>query len=146
MEQITPEAYLAGYPPDIQQTAAALRRLVREAVPDAIERVRVGWHLIGYDLPIRRYGVYFAYVAPEPSHVHLGFEYGAYMDDPDGLLQGAGLTRQVRWLTFASTAEIPRDPAIALVREGARVAALTRGERLARLLDRPDGGRAFEAG
>ena len=52
-------------------------RIIREAVPDAIERVRVGWHLIGYDLPLRRYGVYFAYVAPEPAHVHLGFEYGA---------------------------------------------------------------------
>ena len=54
------------------------------------ERVRLGWHLIGYDLPLRRYGVYFAYVAPEPVHVHLGFEWGAFMGDPPGLLQGAG--------------------------------------------------------
>jgi hypothetical protein len=135
MEQIPPEAFLDGYPPVMQETAAALRRLVREAVPEAIERVRVGWHLIGYDLPLRRYGVYFAYVAPEPIHVHLGFEYGAFMNDPMRLLQGAGITKQVRWLTFTAPEQIDRDAAIALVREGAHVAALTRGERLTRALD-----------
>jgi len=136
MEQITPEAYLAGFPPVAQDTAAALRLLVREAVPDAIERVRIGWHLLGYDLPLRRYGVYFAYVAPEASHVHLGFEWGAYMNDPGELLQGAGVTKQVRWLTFSAPGDIDPEPTIALVREGARIAALTRGERLAIALDR----------
>ncbi|HET9347167.1 MAG TPA: DUF1801 domain-containing protein [Candidatus Limnocylindrales bacterium] len=138
MEQITPDAYLAGYSPVIQETAAALRRLVRQAVPDAIERVRVGWHLIGYDLPLRRYGVYFAYVAPEPAHVHLGFEYGAFMDDPEGLLQGAGITRQVRWLTFSSPEQIDLELTIALIREGARVASLTRSERLGLALDQEE--------
>ena len=136
MEQIPPEAFLDAYPLVMKDTAAALRALMRDAVPDALERVRVGWHLIGYDLPLRRYGVYFAYVAPEPTHVHLGFEYGAFMDDPDRLLQGEGVTKQVRWMTFTSPAEIDPEPTMALVREGARVAALTRGERLAIALDR----------
>lgn len=135
MEQITPDEYLAAYPPVVQETAAVLRRLVRVAVPEAIERVRVGWQLIGYDLPLRRYGVYFAYVAPELAHVHLGFEYGAFMHDPDGLLQGSGITRQVRWMTLSSPRQIDQEPAIALIREGARVAALTRGERLGQALD-----------
>ena len=139
MEQITPDEYLAGYPPVIQETAAALRALMREAVPDAIERVRVGWHLLGYDLPLRRYGVYFAYVAPEASHVHLGFEWGVYMNDPGALLLGAGVTKQVRWLTFNAPGDIDPEPTIALVREGARVAALSRGERLAIALDRQVG-------
>jgi len=138
MEAIPPAALLDGYPPATQETARALQALVREAVPDAWERVRVGWHLIGYDLPLRRYGVYFAYVAPEPDHVHLGFEWGVFMSDPQRLLEGEGVTRQVRWLTFTSPDEIAWEPTIALVREGARVAALTRGERLARALDRED--------
>lgn len=136
MESIPPEALLDGFPPVMRETAHALRLLVREAVPDAWERVRVGWHLIGYDLPLRRYGVYFGYIAPEPVHVHLGFEWGVFMSDPEGLLQGEGVTKQVRWLTFASPQEIARDATIALVREGARVAALTHGERLAQALDR----------
>jgi hypothetical protein len=132
MEAIPPEALLDGYPPLMRETAAALRELVREAVPEAWERVRVGWRLIGYDLPLRRYGVYFAYIAPEAAHVHLGFEWGAFMTDPAGLLQGGGLTRQVRWLTFEAPDDIDREPTIELVRESARVAALTREERLAR--------------
>jgi hypothetical protein len=138
MEAIPPDALLDAYPPVTQETAHALQALVREAVPDAWERVRVGWHLIGYDLPLRRYGVYFAYVAPEQEHVHLGFEWGVFMSDPQRLLEGEGVTRQVRWLTFTSPDEIAWEPTIALVREGARVAALTRGERLARALDRED--------
>jgi hypothetical protein len=109
---------------------------MREAVPDVLERVRVGWHLIGYDLPIRRYGLYFAYVAPEADHVHLGFEYGAFMEDPAGVLHGAGLAKQIRWLTFDRLDDIDVERTIALVREGARVAALTRAERLALALDR----------
>ena len=138
MEAIPPEALLEGFPPVMRETAHALRALVREAVPDVWERVRVGWHLIGYDLPLRRYGLYFAYVAPEPDHVHLGFEYGAFMVDQQALLQGAGVTKQVRWLTLKSPDEIDREPTMALVREGARVATLTRVERLAEALDREE--------
>jgi hypothetical protein len=135
MELIPPDRFLEGYPRAAQETAAALRRIVREAVPDVIERVRVGWQLIGYDLPGRRYGLYFAYVAPELSHVHLGFEYGAFMDDPLGLLRGSGVTKQVRWLTFARPEDIDARQTIALIREGARLATLTRGERLRLALD-----------
>jgi hypothetical protein len=135
MEPIPPEALLDGYPPVMQETAHALRAIVREAVPESWERVRLGWHLIGYDLPLRRYGVYFAYVAPEAAHVHLGFEWGAFMADPARLLQGEGITKQVRWLTFTAPDEIDPEPTIELVREGALVAAMTRGERLARVLD-----------
>ena len=131
MEQIPPEALLDDYPEPVRDTAAALRAVVREAVPDAIERVRIGWRLVGYDLPLRRYGVYFAYLAPDADHVHLGFEYGAFMADPRGLLQGVGVTRQVRWLTYASPGQIDREATAALVVEAARVAALTRAERLA---------------
>ena len=139
MQQIPTDAYLDGFSPLVRATAQELRRLVREAEPDAIERVRVGWHLIGYDLPIRRYGLYFAYVAPEADHVHLGFEYGVFMDDPRGLLKGAGLTKQLRWLTFASPDEIDVELTTQLVREAARVAGLTRGERLALDLERSAG-------
>jgi len=136
MELIPTDAYLEGYPAAVRATAAALRGLVREAVPDAIERVRAGWQLIGYDLPVRRYGLYFAYLAPEQTNVHLGFEYGAFMDDPSGLLSGAGVTSQVRWVTFDRPSAIDADSTIALVREAARVAVLTRGQRLALVADR----------
>jgi hypothetical protein len=95
-------------------------------MPDAIERVRPGWRLIGYDLPVGRSTVYFAYVAPETEHVHLGFEWGVLMDDPRGLLQGEGITTQVRWLTFHDDGPIDAAACIGLVQEAARVAVLRR--------------------
>ena len=138
METMPPEALLAPYPPGHQEIANALRRLVKRAVPDAIERVRPGWGLIGYDVPVGRRTRYFAFVWPEPEHVHLGFEHGVLIDDPDGLLQGAGVTKQVRWLTLNRLEDIREAEFQVLVREAARVAAMSRSERVARLVDREE--------
>jgi hypothetical protein len=134
---LPPEAFLAGYPDGIRAAAETLRAIVRRAVPDAIERVRGGWRLIGYEVPVGRRSRYFAYVAPEPMHVHLGFEYGVWMEDPDGLLRGSHLgLRKVRFTTFADGEPIPEAALERLTREAARVALLSRGERLARAFDR----------
>jgi hypothetical protein len=130
MDRIPPEALLHDFPAPMQAIAQRLRAIVKRAEPDAIERVRPGWRLIGYDLPVGRKAIYFAYVAPENEHVHLGFEWGILMDDPDGRLLGQGITRQVRWLTLRSEREIDEPAFEALVREGARVATMTRAERM----------------
>ena len=122
----------------MQAIAHRLRQVVKTAIPDAMERVRPGWRLIGYDLPIRKNGVYFAYVAPENHHVHLGFEHGWAMADPHGLLQGEGITRQVRWLTFVDPDEIDVERCVELIHEAAAVAAMTRGERMLRSMDGGD--------
>ena len=65
MDPIRPEIFLEGYPPGIRSAAERLCAVVREAVPDAIERVRPGWRLIGYDVPVGKRTRYFAFVAPE---------------------------------------------------------------------------------
>jgi hypothetical protein len=144
VDSIPPEALLAEFPPDIQEGAETLRAVVRRAVPDAIERVRGGWRLIGYEVPIGRRSRYFAYIAPEPIHLHLGFEYGAWMADPDRRLEGAHLKlRKVRFLTFQPGQPIPEAVCLVLLHEAVRVAAMSRDERLAVALDRdwaPDGG------
>lgn len=137
MDGIPPEALLAGYPEPMRRIAERLRSVVRDELPDAIERVRAGWRLIGYDVPADgRRTVYCCYVAPEPEHVHLGFEYGVFMLDDDRLLLGRGITRQVRWLTFRDGDPVAVQELQGLVREGARVARLSRGERLVSVLDR----------
>ena len=106
-------------------------------MPEAVERVRPGWRLIGYDVPVRRRTAYFAYVAPENEHVHLGFEHGVLLRDVDGLLQGAHLgLRKVRYVTFRPGDPIPARQLQALTREAARVAPLSPAERLALRLDR----------
>jgi len=105
---LPPEAFLAGYDEPIRALAETLRSVVRRAAPTAVERVRPGWRLIGYDLPVGRRSVYFAFVAPEPIHVHLGFEHGIFMADPDSRLEGAHLRlKKVRFTTFEPADDIP---------------------------------------
>lgn len=122
---VPPDLFLSGYAPDIQDLAECLRRVVREAAPDAIEGVRAGWRLIGYDLPIGRRTRYFAFVAPEPEHVHLGWEYGVWMADPEGILRGAHLKlKKVRYVTYRPGDEVPTELLIRYTREGAELAEL----------------------
>jgi hypothetical protein len=136
-DSIPPEALLADFPDGIRAAAETLRAVVRRAVPSSIERVRGGWRLIGYEVPVGRGSRYFAYIAPEPIHVHLGFEYGAWMADMDGLLEGAHLgLKKVRFTTFTAGQPIPTKALEALTREAARVSVLMRGELMARAFDR----------
>jgi hypothetical protein len=125
-EPIPPDLFLSAYPDEIRDVAELLRSVVREAVPEAIERVRTGWRLIGYDVPVSaRRTRYFAFVAPEPIHVHLGFEYGAWMADADDLLRGAHLhLKKVRFVTYMPGDAIPTEALAALCREAAALAAL----------------------
>ena len=129
-ESIPPDLFLSGYQPEIREVAERLRAVVRDAVPEAIERVRSGWRLIGYDVPVGRRTRYFAFVAPEPQHVHLGFEYGIWMADPDGLLLGAHLDlRKVRFVTYEPGDSIPTDALERYTREAAELAAVRLSER-----------------
>ena len=135
VDDFPPEALLDDFPPPMQAIAHRLRDVVKAAMPEAIERVRPGWRIIGYDLAVGKRRVYFAYVAPEVGHVHLGFEHGWAMADPDRLLQGEGITKQVRWLTFEDGDAMDIERFVELVREAARVALMTRGERMLRSMD-----------
>jgi hypothetical protein len=128
-ESIPPDLFLSAYSPEIQEVAERLRGIVREAAPDAIERVRTGWRLIGYDVPAGRRARYFAFVAPEPEHVHLGFEYGIWMADPDGILRGAHLDlKKVRYVTYEPGDAIPTELLLRYTREAAEVAAMGRSQ------------------
>ena len=136
-DAIPPEAFLSSYPDGIRDLAEQLRAVVRRAAPDAIERVRLGWRLIGYDLPVGRRTVYFAWVAPEPIHVHLGWQHGTFMADPDRMLEGAHLRlKKVRFVTFRPDDEIPEAAMVEFTLQAARLAAMSSEERLALTLDR----------
>jgi hypothetical protein len=136
VDPFPPEALLDDFPPPMQAIARRLRAIVRAAIPNVVERVRPGWRLIGYDLPIARRSVYIAFVSPEVGHVHLGFELGWAMRDPRGLLQGQGITKRVRWLTFTSVDQIDDASCAELLDEAVRVATMTRDERMLRSMDR----------
>jgi hypothetical protein len=126
LDSMPVEAFLDGFSPAHREIAERLRSMVLDAVPDATERVRVGWRLIGFDLPVGRRSVFFAWVFPEKEHVHLGFPAGVVIDDPTGVMSGAGITKRARWLTWKTGDPIDADLAIRLVLAAAAVARLPR--------------------
>ncbi len=129
MDPIPPDAFLDAFPPAIAHIGHQLRAAVLAVVPDALERVRPGWHLIGFDVPNGRRTAYFAWVLPERAHIHLGFERGVLMADPDRRLEGAGITKQVRWITFEAGDEVDAGDLAPLIVEARRAASLSKEER-----------------
>ena len=137
MEPIPPELFLESYPPGIRRAINRLRAVVKRAVPDAIERVRPGWRLIGYDIPVGKRTRYFAFVWPEPEHAHMGWEHGILMDDPEHILRGAHINlRKVRYVTYEPGEAIPEATLVEYTRHAASLARMSREERIARELDR----------
>jgi hypothetical protein len=131
MDPIPPEALLADYPGPMREIAEWLRGVVRRAVPGATERVRAGWRIIGYDVPVgRRRSVYFAWIMIERVHVHLGFPQGVLMA-PNRLLDGAGITKRARWTTMSPNNLIAEAELATLAREAVEVTSLSRAERFA---------------
>jgi hypothetical protein len=118
------------------ELAISLGALVRAAVPDAVERVRPGWRVIGYDVPIGRgRAAFFAWVMPQPEHVHLGFPRGVLLRDSEGILEGAGVTKLARWVTARSAGDIDIERFSALVREAAALAPIPRAAGLVWVVD-----------
>jgi hypothetical protein len=138
MDAIPPELFLDGFPASIAVIGQRLREAVVDALPDALERVRPGWNLIGFDVPNGRRTAYFAWILPERKHIHLGFVHGVLVADPDRRLEGAGITRRARWFTFEPGDEVAKGSLAPWIREAARVAALPRAERAIALMAAAD--------
>ena len=138
MDPIPVEVFLESFPPPIRAAAEALRGLIRRIVPDADEMVRPGWGVIGYNVPVRRGAPYIGGVFPQQEHCHLLLEQGVLLADPNHLLEGAGVTKRVRWLTFNRPADVTAqaDAIVALLQDAVRVAAMSRGERQLLAMDR----------
>jgi len=135
-ESLPPDALLAALPAPMPELARSFGALVRSAVPEASERVRAGWGVIGYDVPVgRRRTAFFAWVMPQREHVHLGFPRGVMLRDPDSLLQGAGVTKLARWVTARAPDEIDVERFSALVVEAAAIAQIPRGAGPVRVMD-----------
>jgi hypothetical protein len=111
-DTLPPEALLEDYPPEMAALARGLRAVVLAAVPGAVERVRPGWRVIGYDVRVGRRSSYFAWIMPQAEHVHLGFPKGAALHDPDGALEGEGVTKLARWFTLERVEDL-LDPRLA---------------------------------
>jgi hypothetical protein len=109
---LSAEQFLSAFAAPVRELAQATRQRIRSVVPGAVERVRPGWKLIGYNAP-----AYFAFIAPQRDHVRIGFEWGILLPDPAGLLQGSG--SQVRHVCVQTERELRRAALADLLRAAA---------------------------
>lgn len=127
------EAFLAGFSPEIHELANLARQVVRQAVPDAVEKLYPGWRLVGYRVPVARGTRYFAFVLPKDGEVQVGFELGVFLTRHPDLLLGSGT--QVRYVALRPGERFPSAELSEIVREAAHLAQAPRGARLGKLIE-----------
>jgi hypothetical protein len=126
------EFLLDTFPPAIRDTGRTLRALVLETVPGSVETVRPGWRWIAYSLPAGGRVRNFAWIGPELKHIHLGFEHGTLLADPEHLLQGAQeRLKKFRYFTFAPEIDIDESVLVDYLVRAAELATLPSAARRA---------------
>lgn len=131
------EALLDDYPAAIRETGLALRALIFRTVPGTVETIRAGWRWIAYSLPDGKRVRNFAWIGPERKHIHMGFEHGILLADPDRILHGAEeRLKQFRYFTFEPSIDIDEAVLADYVRRAADLATLTSAARKALALER----------
>jgi len=113
--------FLKPYDPEIQDLALKLRTLVLEEMAPCFENIYDAYSAvaIGYGTSDRlRDGIF--HVAVYSKHVNLGFNDGATLDDPKGILEGAG--NRIRHITIRTAADLKRPEIRSYIRRARKVA------------------------
>jgi hypothetical protein len=126
------EFLLDSFPPRIRETGRTLRSLILSTVPGSVEGVRAGWRWIAYALPEKGRVRNFAWIGPERKHIHLGFEHGTLLADPNDILQGAQeKLRKFRYVTFEPDIDIDEAILVDYIRRAAELAVMPSSARRA---------------
>jgi len=92
-------SYLASYDPQVSALALALREIVLEEAPGAVESLSKGYAVaIGFSFTGKPLKDGFCHIVAYPTHVNLGFNRGALLPDPNKVLAGNG--KSIRHLTI----------------------------------------------
>src|SRR6266851_5451903 len=130
--------FLKPYDREIQKLALQVRALVLEEMAPCYENIYDAYSAvaIGYGTSDRlRDGIF--HIAVYSKHVNLGFNDGASLDDPKGILQGSG--NLIRHIPIKTPADIKRPELRAYIRR-ARKKALQDARKLGEPPpEKPDG-------
>ena len=99
--------FLKPYDPAIRELALGLRQLVLEVMAPCHENIYDAYSAvaIGYGATDRlRDGI--CHIAVYSTHVNLGFNFGAILPDPGGILEGSG--KQIRHIRVLSNNDLTR--------------------------------------
>ena len=130
--------FLRPYDRHVQELALKLRALVLEEMAPCYENIYDAYSAvaIGYGTSDKlRDGIF--HIAVYSKHVNLGFNEGATLADPKGILQGNG--KQIRHITIKSVEDIKRPELRAYIRR-ARKKALADARKLGEPLPKKPAG------
>jgi hypothetical protein len=112
-EPETFKAILDHFSPEVQEIARAVRTLAYDVLPETVEVDWVQQKIAGLGTGPKKLTEHFAWIQPNKAHVNLGFNYGAELPDPDGLLEGTG--NKFRHVKMRSLADVQRPAVRALL-------------------------------
>ena len=115
------EAFLAGYPLEVQSISRRLRAMVKSAMPQAHEVLFASHNHFAYGIS-ESMGDRICYICPMKDYVRLGFMFGTHLADPEQLLVGTG--KRLRHVKVRTMQEASQ-PALQLLVEAAWTDALT---------------------
>jgi len=99
--------YLGGYDPHVSRLALAVREVVLEEAPEAIESISRGYAtVIGFSFTGKPLKDGFCHVVTYSSSVNLGFNRGALLPDPNRELAGSG--KLIRHITIRNERDLDR--------------------------------------
>src|SRR5205085_657102 len=113
--------FLQPYDPDVRDLALQLRALVLEEMAPCYENIYDAYSAvaIGYGTSDRlRDGIF--HIAVYSKHVNLGFNDGATLDDPKGILEGDG--NRIRHISIKTIADLKRPEIRAYIRRAKKKA------------------------
>jgi len=97
--------YLAPYDPHVSSLALALREIVLEEAPEAMESIAKGYAVaIGFSFTGKPMKDGFCHVVTYSGHVNLGFNRGSQLPDPARILKGTG--KSIRHITIRNHDEL----------------------------------------
>jgi hypothetical protein len=86
------EEILARFDPHVRELAVGARSLMEAVYPEVVEVPWPRQNVVGYGVGPKKMSEHFCYIALHKDHINLGFNQGAELPDPTGLLEGPGKT------------------------------------------------------
>jgi hypothetical protein len=116
--QGTFDEVIRSFEPGIQAIAKALKACIASIHADFIEVAWPRQKIASYGVGPKKMSEHYAYIALYKNYVNLGFYHGVALEDPAGLLEGAG--QRLRHVKINSLADVGKKPLSSLLKAALR--------------------------
>jgi hypothetical protein len=112
--QGTFDEVIDGLDPDVLAITKALKSLIASIHGEFVE---ISWprqKIASYGVGPKKMSEHYAYIAPQKNYVNLGFYHGVALEDPAGLLEGAG--KRLRHIKIVSLSDVTTKDIVRLLK------------------------------